>query len=178
MPVRRAGPALDGPACAAIYAPYVLGTPASFELEPPSGAAMAKRIEATSARHPWLVLERSGQVVGYAYASEHRSRAAYRWTADVAVYIDQGQRRTGAGRELYEALLGLLRRQRIRVVCAGITLPNEASVGLHEAVGFQPVGVYRNVGWKAGAWFDVGWWQLDLGAPGEPPEEPLGPQLL
>jgi phosphinothricin acetyltransferase len=178
MPVRHADPARDAAACAAIYAPYVEGSPASFELDPPSAAEMAARIEANSESYPWLVLERSGVVAGYAYASQHRSRAAYRWTADVTVYIDQAQRRTGAGRELYEPLIGLLRRQRIRTVCGGITLPNEASVGLHEALGFERVGVYRNVGWKAGVWYDVGWWQLDLGAPGEPPEEPLGPQRL
>jgi L-amino acid N-acyltransferase YncA len=178
MPVRHADPARDGAACASIYAPYVEGSPASFEVDPPSAAEMAKRIEVTSERHPWLVLERSGAVVGFAYGSQHRSRAAYRWTADVTVYIDQAHLRTGAGRELYEALLDLLRRQRIRVVCAGITLPNDASVGLHEALGFEPVGVYRNVGWKAGVWYDVGWWQLDLGTPGEPPAEPLGPQRL
>jgi phosphinothricin acetyltransferase len=179
MPVRHADPARDGAACASIYAPYVEGSPASFEVDPPSAAEMAKRIEVTSARHPWLVVERAGVVVGFAYGSQHRSRAAYRWTADVTVYVDRAQRRTGAGRELYGALLELLRRQHIRVVCAGITLPNDASVGLHEALGFEPVGVYRNVGWKAGVWHDVGWWQLDLGAPpGDPPAEPLGPQRL
>jgi L-amino acid N-acyltransferase YncA len=178
MPARHAEPSRDAAACAAIYAPYVEGSPASFELEPPSAAEMAGRIESTSAHHPWLVLERAEAVVGFAYASQHHSRAAYRWTADVTVYVDQARRRTGAGRELYEALLGLLRRQRMRVVCAGITLPNDASVGLHEALGFELVGVYRNVGWKAGTWYDVGWWQLDLGAPGEPPTEPLGPQQL
>lgn len=178
MPVRHADPARDAAACASIYAQYVTGSPASFELDPPSASEMAERIEATSAGHPWLVLERSGSVVGYAYGSQHHARPAYRWTADVTVYIDPAHRGTGAGRELYEPLIELLRRQRIRIVCAGITLPNDASVGLHEALGFEAVGIYRDVGWKAGVWYDVGWWQLDLGAPGDPPAEPLGPQRL
>jgi L-amino acid N-acyltransferase YncA len=120
------------------------------------------------------VLEEDGEVAGYAYASQHNSRAAYRWAVDVAVYVDPSRRRRGAGRRLYGALLEELRERGYRIACAGITLPNDASVGLHEALGFEPVGIYRRVGWKAGAWHDVGWWQLELTPAGvDPPAEPV-----
>jgi phosphinothricin acetyltransferase len=125
------------------------------------------------------VLEDAGRTVGFAYATHHRARAAYRWAADVAIYVDASYQRRGAGRRLYGALLELLRRQGLRSACAGITLPNEASVGLHEALGFERVGIYRAIGWKAGAWRDVGWWQLQLAAgDGGPPAEPGPPQRL
>jgi hydroxymethylpyrimidine/phosphomethylpyrimidine kinase len=134
---------------------------------------MARRIETVTATHPWLVLERGESVVGYAYAGEHRQRAAYRWAADVSVYVDAAQRRSGVARTLYGALFELLREQGLRIACAGITLPNQASVALHESLGFERVGVFRGIGWKAGQWRDVGWWQLDLaprgaGSPAEP----------
>jgi len=178
---RHADPARDAAACAAIYAPYITDGVASFEADPPDAAEMERRIAAYAASHAWLVAERDGAVCGFAYACPHRERAAYRWSADVSVYVAAGAQRTGVGRELYDALLGLLRRQGIRRVHAGITLPNPASVGLHEALGFRRLGVYERVGYKHGAWWDVGWWQLDL-APEEPadaaPQEPLGPQRL
>jgi phosphinothricin acetyltransferase len=118
------------------------------------------------------VAEQDGIVSGYAYATEHRSRAAYRWAADVTVYIAPDHQRRGIGRALYGTLFELLVRQRLQVAVAGITLPNDASVGLHEACGFKPVGVYPRIGWKAGAWWDVGWWELELIEPtdGRPPE--------
>lgn len=140
----------------------MLETAISFEDEPPGEIEMRRRIEDISSRYPWLVAESGGAVAGYAYASPHRTRAAYRWAADVAVYVERGRQRHGLGRALYGALLELLGRQGVQVACAGITLPNEASVRLHEAVGFEPVGVYRRIGWKAGAWHDVGWWQREL----------------
>lgn len=143
----------------------------SFETEPPSAEQMAQRIRAA---HEWLVAERGGRVVGYAYAGIHRSRKAYQWTAEVTAYVDRTVQRTGLGRLLYTELFDRLRRRGFRLLVAGITLPNDASVGMHEALGFEPVGVYRNIGWKTGQWWDVGWWQLDLGAPeGEPPPEPV-----
>lgn len=175
--VRYADPARDAPGCAAIYAPYVEDSVISFETQAPSAREMAERIEAITATHPWLVAERDGRLAGFAYASPHHPRAAYRWAADVTVYVDAAHHRAGVGRELYEALFELLRAQRLWIACAGITLPNDASVGLHEALGFVPVGVYRNIGWKDGSWRDVGWWQLDLGAlPHEAPPEPLPPE--
>jgi phosphinothricin acetyltransferase len=145
----------------------------------PDAEEFARRIESVSERYPWLVAEEDGTIAGYAYATAHRELAAYRWAADVAVYVGDGYRRRGVGRALYGGLLPLLERQGVQVVYAGVTLPNDASVGLHEALGFQPVGVYRRVGWKAGAWHDVGWWQLDLVAPNASvPAEPGPPARL
>jgi phosphinothricin acetyltransferase len=174
--IRHAEAGRDGVACASIYAPYVRDGAASFEQVPPNADEMGERIARVTATHPWLVVELEGRVVGFAYASPHRARAAYRWAADVAVYLASEVRGRGLGRALYEALLPSLRAQRLQVACAGITLPNEASVRLHESLGFEPVGVYRGIGWKAGAWRDVGWWQLRLQPAGEdPPAEPLPP---
>jgi phosphinothricin acetyltransferase len=174
--IRPADPERDAAACAEIYAPNVERSPTSFEERPPSTEDFSERIARISATHPWLVAEKDGEVVGYAYACRHRERPAYRWAVDVSVYVREGQRGQGIGRGLYEALFEALRRQRFRLACAGITLPNEESVALHERLGFVAVGVFRGVGWKAGAWRDVGWWQLDLApASAAVPDEPLAP---
>jgi len=159
--IRMATPA-DGASTSAIYGPYVREAVTSFEIEPPSAAEMARRIEGILAWAPWLVCEDQGGPIGYAYASRHRDRAAYQWSVDVAVYVDARHHRRGVGRALYEVLFPLLRLQGFYVAHAGITLPNAASVGLHERAGFRPVGTYPAVGWKLGAWCDVGWWQLPL----------------
>jgi phosphinothricin acetyltransferase len=175
--IRSADPDSDAAACAAIYAPHVEDSPTSFEETAPDAAELAARIARTRATHPWLVAERGGEVIGYAYACPHRSRPAYRWSVDVAVYVAADQRRGGCGRALHRELLQRLRRQRFQVACAGITLPNEASIALHEDLGFVLVGIYRQIGWKAGAWRDVGWWHLELQPAGnEPPAEPLAPE--
>jgi phosphinothricin acetyltransferase len=142
----------------AIYAPVVEETAISFEYTPPSIAEMRRRIAETIATHPWLVAEVSGRTVGYAYAHRHRERAAYQWTAETSVYISREVRRAGLGRVLYTGLLAQLQLMGFYNACAGITLPNPASVGLHEALGFRPVGVYPRLGWKFGGWHDVGWW--------------------
>ena len=178
--IRHADPDRDAAACAQLYAPFVEGTAISFEDEPPGAGELAKRIASTTERHPWLVLEDDDGLVGFAYGSQHRTRAAYRWAVDVTVCVEPAKHRRGAGRSLYEALLELLRRQGYRIACAGVTLPNDASVGLHEALGFEHIGTYRRIGWKAGEWHDVGWWQLPLLPQdgGEQPPEPLGPQRL
>jgi phosphinothricin acetyltransferase len=174
--IRSADPDRDAAACAAIYAPHVEASATSFEAEPPTAEQMAERITRTGATHQWLVAELDGEVAGFAYACEHRSRAAYRWAVDVSVYVDEASRGQGVGKRLYEELFERLRAQRFRVACAGITLPNEVSVALHEGLGFFPVGVYRRIGWKAGEWRDVGWWQLDLAPDADdPPEEPQPP---
>ena len=166
--------AADAVGIAAIYAPVVRDTAISFELEPPTPEEIRKRIESTTAFFPWLVCDCAGEVAGYAYASQHRVRAAYQWCADVSVYIGAAHRRRGIGYALYAALLDVLRAQRVYKACAGITLPNAASVALHERVGFTPLGVYRSVGFKLGGWHDVGWWELALlpaeGDPGRPPD--------
>jgi phosphinothricin acetyltransferase len=177
--VRHAVPARDAAACAAIYAPFVEDSAISFEEQAPDASEMARRIEETSVSHPWIVKEIDGSVAGFAYAAPHRVRSAYRWAADVSIYVDQRFQRRGLGRGLYEALFELLRRQGLFIACAGITLPNEASVGLHESLGFAPVGIYRGIGFKQGAWRDVGWWQLELAKPPlHDPPEPGRPRRL
>jgi L-amino acid N-acyltransferase YncA len=176
--IRHADPAADAEACAEIYAPYVTAGVASFEDEAPGAAEMERRIATTSQRYPWLVAERDGAIAGYAYGTVHRTRRAYRWVVEVTVYVDARRHRTGVGRGLYQALLPLLARQRLQVAVAGITLPNDASVALHESLGFQPVGIYRDFGYKFGAWHDVGWWQARLAPASAEPQEPLGPQRL
>jgi phosphinothricin acetyltransferase len=149
---------------AEIYRPAVADSAISFELDPPKVDEMARRITASRAFAPWLTYEDDGRVVGYAYATRHRDRAAYQWSVDVSVYVDRRDHRKGVGRALYRSLFALLRLQGFYCAHAGITLPNAPSVGLHESMGFTPIGVYRNVGYKNGAWRDVGWWQLPLRA--------------
>ena len=131
----------------------------SFELDPPDTAEMARRIADYGVSHAWLVAETDGAVTGYAYGSPHRTRAAYASSCDVAVYVDPAHARHGIGRQLYAALFPLLAAKGCHAAFAGIALPNAASIGLHEAMGFSPVGIYREVGWKLGGWRDVGWWQ-------------------
>ena len=162
----------DSAAVAAVYAPYVRDTPVSFEVEPPPAAVMAERIAGTLGTHPWLVAEREGQVIGFAYAGKHSQRPAYRWTVDVTVYIREDERRAGVGRQLYGALLGTLWGQGFRSAFAEIVLPNPGSARLHEAMGFRHVGVHKDIGYKLGRWHDIGYWRLGLSeesaAPGEP----------
>jgi L-amino acid N-acyltransferase YncA len=174
--IRDADPARDAAACAAIYAPHVEDGPVSFEERAPDAGEMAARIERVAATHCWLVAERDGEVLGYAYATAFNERPAYRWSAGVSVYVGEGARGQGVGRALYSALLDRLRERGFRMACAGITLPNEASAALHESFGFEQVGVNREIGWKDGAWHDVGWYQLELAPAGVgPPPEPLPP---
>jgi phosphinothricin acetyltransferase len=176
MTIRPADPDRDAAACAAIYAPSVESTAISFELVPLDAAEFASRIAAYSATHQFLVAEIDGEVVGYAYACRWAERAAYRWSVEASVYIDADHQGKGIGRALYTELFERLRAQGFRVAVAGITLPNPASIALHESMGFEPIGALRDIGWKAGAWHDVGYWQLYLGAPGEgAPKAPLSP---
>jgi len=161
----------DGPAIAAIYAPYVSDTAISFEETPPTATEMSERVRATLSTHPFLVFQEAGAVVAYAYASRHRDRAAYRWSVDVAIYAAPRVHRHGIGRALYSRLFEILERQGFHSAYAGITRPNEKSIGLHEAVGFQHVGTYDEVGFKLGRWWDVGWWRRPL-CSGSPNGEP------
>lgn len=156
----------------AIYAPVVAATSISFEEVPPSVEEMRQRIVSTLATYPYLVAVREGRVVGYAYASQHRARAAYRWAVDVTVYIAETERRRGVGRTLYSALIPILQRQGFRAAFAGISLPNPGSIGLHEKLGFVHIGTFPEVGYKHGAWHDVGYWRLELGEQTSPPSEP------
>ncbi|MGH2916801.1 MAG: GNAT family N-acetyltransferase [Solirubrobacteraceae bacterium] len=160
--IRHADPDRDAAACAAIYAPAVTAGVASLEERAPEPHELALRIRHISRDYPWLVAEIDGAVAGYAYAARHRERAGYRWSADVTVYVDGAHHRRGIGRALYERLFELLVLQGVWTVCAGIGLPNPSSVGLHESLGFEPVGVYRDIAFKFGRWQSVGWWQKSL----------------
>jgi len=162
--------AADAERCAAIYAPYVRETAISFESEPPAAEDMARRIADAQRAHAWLVLESDGEVIGYAYGGPFMARAAYQWATSVSVYLEQGRRRTGSGRALYEALFERLVARGHRTALAGIALPNDASIGLHVALGFEPVGTYRRVGWKLGRWHDVAWYQRSLADDDGPPD--------
>jgi phosphinothricin acetyltransferase len=161
----------DASAIQEIYAPYVQDTVISFELIPPDREEITRRLTDVLRQYPWLVYERDGMILGYAYASQHRTREAYRWSVDVAVYVRQGYSGKGIGSQLYDRLLEDVQRLGYANAFAGITLPNAASIGLHESKGFQPIGIYRKVGFKNGAWHDVGWWQRSFDHP-VPPVEP------
>jgi phosphinothricin acetyltransferase len=162
----------DAQALAAIYAPIVTQTAISFEAVPPTAEVMAERVRSTSRTHPFLVAERAGEVVGYAYASAHNVRAAYQWSTNLTVYVAANARGRGVGRRLYGVLIPILEALGFHGAFAGIALPNDPSVALHEAVGFEPLGVYREVGFKLGRWHDVGWWRRSLAA-GPPSDAPL-----
>ena len=198
----RAANAADAGAIAAIYGPYCDGTVISFEETAPTADEMARRIASIGAARPWIVLENAcgpsearsgrasaswggapraeddGTVIGYAYASAHNERAAYRWSVSTAIYVSRDHHRRGAGRALYTTLFALLRALGYRQATAGITLPNPASVGLHEAFGFAPVGVYRQIGYKMGEWHDVGWYQAEIQPVAVAPMEPLSVREL
>jgi phosphinothricin acetyltransferase len=173
MHIRPADPDRDAAACAGIYAPFVDGLATSFEENPPDAAEFARRIERLSATHSFLVAEDERGVAGFAYGGPHRERPAYRWTTEVSIYIEERCQRQGVGRALYSDLLPLLARRAYVTALAGITIPNEASIALHESLGFEPVGVYRQIGFKADAWRDVGWWQKSLQPALVPPLEPV-----
>jgi L-amino acid N-acyltransferase YncA len=152
----------DGAALAEIYRPAVADRATSFEVDPPDAAEMARRVTALLATHPWLVCAADGRTLGYAYASRHRDRAAYQWSVEVSAYVHQAAHRRGVATGLYTSLFAVLHLLGYRNAFAGITLPNDASVGFHESAGFVPVGTYRRIGWKLGAWHDVLWLQRDL----------------
>src|SRR6476646_7630842 len=152
----------DVDAIAAIYAPAIVDNIISFELEPPSGEEMARRIAKVHALAPWLVCEQDGAIAGYAYAGLHRERHAYQWSVESTAYVAADAHRCGVARGLYTSLFAALVYQGFVNVYAGITLPNAASVGLHESMGFTPVGIYRGVGYKLGKWRDVMWLERPL----------------
>ncbi len=163
----------DAQAFAEIYAPFVEQTVVSFEAVAPSVEEMRDHVRRTLEMLPWLTATVADEVCGYAYASKHRERSAYRWAVDTSVYIHERFRGRGVGRKLYDALFPLLERQGFRRAYAGIALPNEASIALHRSTGFEPVGTYRRVGWKLGAWHDVAWLSRDIGPVDDPPVEPI-----
>ncbi len=178
MIVRLAEPETDAAAVAEIYRPAVETSLASFEEHAPTSAEMAERMRATLERTPWLVADQDGTVVGYAYAGPHHQRPGYRWSVNISVYVAPEHAGRGVGRRLYEKLLALLRRQGFVNVYAGITLPNPASIALHEAIGLRRIAIYEGVGFKHGGWHDVAWYHLRLAVPAGVPSEPIPlPQL-
>jgi phosphinothricin acetyltransferase len=172
--IRAATPG-DAAAIAAVYAPYVRDTAISFETAPPDAAEMGARIGAGGGLYPWLVGEEEGAVVGYAYACAFRPRAAYRFAVETTVYLAQQAAGRGLGSALYRPLLEGLERQGFTRAIAAITLPNDASLRLHEKHGFAAAGTYRRVGWKLGRWLDVALWQRPLAPEETPPREPRMP---
>ncbi len=154
-----------------IYGVMVMGTATTFEEDVPSREDMARRMTAMPGL-PWFVVETAHGVVAFAHASQHRQRAAYRWSADCSVYVSQAHQGQGLGRLLYERLIPEVRSLGYVTLFAGISLPNPASIRLHESFKFQPVGIFRSVGFKKGEWRDVGWWALQLSTPPAEPEEP------
>src|SRR5438309_1361820 len=172
MEVRIAVPK-DAPAIIDIYAPYVLGTAISFESEIPSVQEMEKRINNCLQKFPWIVCEVDGRLAGYVYASPHREREAYQWTCECSVYIHPNFKGKGLGTQLYKALFKMLTVQGMRNLYAGITLPNEASVKIHERLGFEFFALYDHVGYKLNSWHKVGWWKLRLNEYDPEPAPPL-----
>ena len=168
----RLATAVDAAAVADIYAPYVSATAVSFETEAPDAAEMRDRIEAVAGRYPWIVAEEDGALLGYAYASAFRSRAAYRFAVESTVYVAERAQRRGIGRRLYELLLWTLEAQGFTQAIAAITLPNQASLMLHQSLGFAEAGVYRHVGFKLGQWRSVALWQRTLAPLFDHPQEP------
>lgn len=174
MIIRIAVPG-DAPEVQRIYAPYVLYSSISFELEVPTVDEISSRITNTLESHVWLIAEENGRLLGYAYASKHRERPAYQWSADVSVYLEEKAQGKGLGKKLYQALFEILRLQGFFKCFAGIALPNDKSIRLHEAFGFLFLGQYCQVGYKNGCWYDVGWWEKTLR---QPEVNPLATKIL
>ncbi|MBK26836.1 MAG: GNAT family N-acetyltransferase [Halobacteriovorax sp.] len=153
-----------------IYTPFILDSITTFETEVPSLEEFEKRVLETNKKFPWLVAVENDVVLGYAYGSEHRSRCSYQWSCESSVYLAPEARRKGLGKKLYLELFKILKSQGFIQVLAGAALPNEASVGLHKAMGFTEVGTYKKIGYKKGRWIDTYWMQLELNAPEGPVE--------
>lgn len=173
----RAATPEDAAAIAAIYAPHVLTGTVSFETEPPDARAMRTRMTASEGCYPWIVVTAGGEdepggVIGFAYATRFRERAAYRYVVETSIYVADVAQRQGVGRLLYRALIDTLRAQGFVSAVGSIALPNTASITLHESVGFRRAGLYREAGYKHGQWIDVGIWQCALNDPAIPPVEP------
>jgi L-amino acid N-acyltransferase YncA len=169
----RVATAADAPAIVEIYRPAITDRATSFEVDVPSPSEMAARITSTLESYPWLVCEEGGEIIGYAYGTRHRDRAAYQWCVEVSAYVRDGQHRRGVGRVLYELLFELLTAQGFHVAYAGITLPNHASVAFHQAMGFEPVATYHDIGYKFGKWHDVVWLARRLVPVQAPAGEPI-----
>ena len=152
----------DAPHICSIYNHYVLETVVTFEEVPVQLDDMARRIADVTSRLPWLVYEFDGEIHGYAYATNWKERSAYRHSVESTVYLAPRMARQGIGTLLYLELLKALRDRGVHCVIGGISLPNAASIALHEKLGFTKIGQFREVGWKLGKWVDVGYWEVVL----------------
>ena len=161
----------DADAVARVYRPYVTDTAITFDEVPPTGEDFRRRMSESTL--PMFVAERGGRVVGYATAAPHGTRASFRWSVNLAIYLERDHARGGVGRKLYAALLPALAKLNYVRAYAAITLPNVPSVGLHEALGFKAVATFPAAGFKLGAWHDVGWWEIPLVPLPETPPEPI-----
>jgi len=172
----RPATADDAAAIAQIYAPYVAETAISFETDVVGAAQIAERMQSFDGRYPWFVAAEAGDsVIGYAYGTQFRIRPAYRFAVETSIYLEPSAQGRGLGTLLYRTLLDALAAQGFTQAIAGITLPNDASVHVHERVGFRLVGVYKDIGYKLGRWHDVGRYQCPLSAAGVPPVDPTFP---
>ena len=158
----RAATGNDGPSLASIYNPYIIDLVTSFEYAPVDGAEMARRVDTVTARYPWLVYEDGVEILGYAYASRWKERAAYHYCAETTIYLRQGAEGRGIGTQLYTELLRVLPAHDVKIAIGCIALPNEASVALHEKLGFEKVGHFPAVGFKFDRWIDIGYWRKAL----------------
>ncbi len=160
----------DAKALLAIYAPYVEKTAVTFEYEVPTVLEFKNRIASTLKRYPYLAAIRAGHILGYAYASAFKERAAYDWAVETSIYVSEGARRTGAGSLLYEALEDYLKRQNVINVNACIAYPNPGSIAFHEKYGYRTVGHFTKCGYKLGQWWDMVWMEKMLVPHPEQPE--------
>lgn len=169
----RAATVADAEEIAAIYAPIVSETAISFEWKPPTAEVFQERIAKTLAKYAWLVAtDDAKQIAGYVFAGGHKDPTSYQWSVNTSVYIRADSRGRGVGKALYTELFRRLVSLGYHRAFAGVALPNPASIALHESVGFNPVGIYKNVGFKFGAWRDVSWWHKDLQPPDVLPQNP------
>jgi phosphinothricin acetyltransferase len=164
----------DAAGIAEVYRPYVEDSRISFEEQAPDAAEMARRIRGDRPGfYPWLVAEEAGRIVGFASSSPFRTRPAYRWSVETGIYLALGAYGRGIGKSMLSALADLLERQGYVTAIGAVALPNDASVCLHEALGFEPAGTYRGTGFKMGQWIDVGLWQKELAPRSASPDEPI-----
>jgi L-amino acid N-acyltransferase YncA len=180
LQIRHADPIRDAAACVEIYTPFVTDSAVSFDIIAPTVPEFSAKIAHLLETHAFLVAEDDGAVAGYAYSGPYRERAAYRWSAEVSVYVHPDFRGRGVGRQLYDVLLEVMRGQGLRTAIAGITQPNPASMALHHSCGFASVGVFERIGYKAGAWRDVAFLALELDPDADPtvsPDEPRPARL-
>jgi len=156
-----------------IYSPNILDNAISFETEVPSIEEMTTRIKTFLQKYPWIVCVIDGKIAGYVYASKHRDREAYQWSCECTIYMNNDFKGKGIGRELYQLLFEILKLQEFRNVYGVITLPNQASVAIHESCGFKHFATYENIGYKFGIWHSVGWWKLQINQYNLQPPPPL-----